>query len=295
MLLEQLFQHTKLTATDKHIIEFIEKNPRLVIKLSLEEVSSQCFVSQASIIRLCKKLGTTGFADFKIKLASQISYFVADEKELHVDLPLQQGDSCEDIAEKFYNITSQALHNTYESLDYHLIKRAANLIAHAGLIHIYGRGESQILAEDFHYKLLRLGLNSSLETISGFQEAKCLKFSNKVSQVALIISHYCNTRHVNYIVDELTTSKIPFILLTANPNPWPYNIMAAATLYIKSSESRFKMGSFMSRTSMLYTLDCLYGQIFAMNYKENKNNLAQFSQRKLERSYFYNMLEKNKK
>ena len=38
---------------------------------------------------------------------------------------------------------------------------------------------------------------------------------------------------------------------------------------------------------MLYLLDCLYGQIFALDYETNKNNLTLFSQRKIERSYFY--------
>lgn len=144
------------------------------------------------------------------------------------------------------------------------------MLAKADLAYIYGRGESLILAEDFHYKLIRIGVNSSLESQNGFQEAKCLIPNNNINQIALVISHYCNSRQVHYVIDELMSSKIPFILITAADNPWPYDKLAAVTLRISCSESRFKLGSFASRVAMLYLLDCLYGQIFSLNYEKTK-------------------------
>lgn len=288
MVIEQLFGKKKLTDSEQRIADFIENNPRIVVNLSLEEFSEKCFVSQASIIRLCKKLGTKGFSDFKIKLASELSAFVLSNKEIYVDVPIAPTDDGKAIAETFFNLTKQTLKTTYNSLDYNLLHRAARMIARADAIHIYGRGESLILAEDFHYKLIRIGKQSSLEPLNGFQEAKCLSTNSKIKQVALLISHYCDSRQVHYIVDELVSSKIPFILVTAAERAWPYENLAAATLKVVCSESRYKMGSFVSRTAMLYMLDCLYGQIFALNYEQNKDNLARFAQRKIERSYFYN-------
>lgn len=288
MIIEQLFGKKKFTESEQQIVSFIESNPRIVINLSLEELSEKCYVSQASIIRLCKKLNTKGFADFKIKLASELSTFALDDKEIHVDVPIPENADCKSIAETFFNLSTQTLKTTYNNLDFNALKRAARMLAKADLVHIYGRGESLILAEDFHYKLIRIGINSSLESQNGFQEAKCLIPNHKINQVALLISHYCNSRQIHYIADELMSSKIPFILITAADNPWPYDKLAAITLRIACSESRFKIGSFASRVSMLYLLDCLYGQIFSLNYEKNKNNLTLFSRRKVERSYFYN-------
>jgi len=288
MIIEQLFGKKKLTESERQVTSFIENNPRIVINLSLEELSEKCYVSQASIIRLCKKLGTKGFADFKIRLASELSTFALDDQEIHVDVPIAPDADCKDIAETFFNLSTQTLKTTFNNLDFTSLKKAADMMVKADIIHIYGRGESLVLAEDFHYKLIRIGIHSSLESQNGFQEAKCLISSSKMNQVALLISHYCNSRQVHYIADELMSSKIPFILITAAENAWPYDKFAAATLRITCSESRFKMGSFASRIALLYILDCLYGQIFALNYDKNKNNLTLFSQRKIERSYFYN-------
>lgn len=287
MIIEQLADGRKLTSTEQQIASFIKNYPRLVINLSLEELSQECYVSQASIIRFCKKLGAKGFADFKIQLASELSVFALDSREIPVDIPIPPGADCKDIARIFYNLSRQALESTLNTLDYNAIKKAANLLSRADLIRLYGRGESLVLAEDFHYKLLRLGINSSLDTLNGFQEAHSALPGRKLTEVALIISQYCNSRQVNYIIDELMSSNTPFILLTAAKKAWPYDRYAAVTLRIPNTESRHKMGSFASRTASLLVLDCLFGQIFSLNYQQNKNNLACFSQRKIERDYFY--------
>lgn len=287
MIIEQIFGKKKLTESEKQIVAFIDNNPRIVISLSLEDLSEKCYVSQASIIRLCKKLGAKGFAEFKIRLASEINTLLHNKQNIHVDVPIAPNLTGQEIAETFLSLTSQSLQTAFHNLDYNVLRRAALMISRADLIHIYGRGESLILAEDFHYKLTRIGKLSSLESLNGFPEAKCLLSNKKVNQVALVISHYCNSRQVHYIVDELMSSKIPFILVTATDDAWPYENFAAATLRIPCSESRFKMGSFASRTGMLYLLDCLYGQIFSLDYDKNKNNLTHFSKRKVERDYFY--------
>lgn len=287
MIIEQLSNDKKLTSSEKQIAKTILEYPRFVINLSLEELSQQCFVSQASIIRFCKKLGVKGFADFKIQLATELNSFALNNQEVPVDIPIPPDANFKTVAETMYHLSQQSLESAYHMLDGNALKRAANMLSRADLIHIYGRGESLILAEDFHYKLLRLGINSRLESLNGFQEASSIHASSKIHEVALVISQYCNSQQVNYIIDELVSAHIPFILLTAAENPWPYNHYAAITLHFPSEESRHKMGSFSSRTAALYVLDCLYGYMFALNYEENKRKLALLSQRKIEREYFY--------
>lgn len=287
MIIEQLVGNKKLTKIEEQVIQFIQDYPRAVINLSLEQLSKQCFVSQASIIRLCKKLGTKGFADFKIQLASELSSFALDGKQISVDIPIPPNESCENIAKIFYNLSVKTLEHTFNTLNFNEIEEAAKLLTESDTVYLYGRGESLILAEDFHYKLIRLGIHSSLETLNGFQEARSSHTNSKLNEVALIISQYCNSNQFHYVVDELMSNNIPFILLTATQKTWPYDHFAKVTLRINCLESRHKMGSFTSRTAMLYLLDCIFGQMFSLNYEQNITNLARFSQRKIERDYYY--------
>lgn len=287
MIIEQLSNDKKLTPSEKQIAKAILEYPRFVINLSLEKLSQQCFVSQASIIRFCKKLGAKGFADFKIQLATELNSFALNNQKVPVDIPIPPNANFETVSETMYQLSQESLESAFRSLDKNAIKRAANQLSRADLIHIYGRGESLILAEDFHYKLIRLGINSRLESLHGFQEASSIHSTSKIREIALVISQYCNSQQINYIIDELMNAHIPFILLTATENPWPYNHYATITLKFPSEETRHKMGSFSSRTAALYVLDCLYGYMFSLNYEENKRKLDLLSQRKSEREYFY--------
>lgn len=289
MIFDNLKQTNNLTNTENVIASFILNYPRIVVNISLEELSEQCHVSQASIIRLCKKLGVKGFSDFKVKLASELTSFALDGKKLSVDLPIPEGATTEEIANTFYRLSLQALEYEYKALKPSDIKKAAQLINNADVTYIYGRGESLIIAEDLHYKMIRLGLTSVLESLHGFQEAQSFwnDSHTNINKTAIVISQYSNSHQTHYIIDELVTNNIPFILLTASKNAWPYEKLAHVTLRINSAESRYKMGSFTSRNAMLYVLDCVFGELFSLNYKKNSNNLFTFAKRKTERDYFY--------
>ena len=288
MLIEQLSGNQRLTSTEQQVADFVLAYPQYVIDLSLEEVAQRAFVSEASVIRFAKKLGCKGFADFKIRLARELDTFTGERTAIPVDIPITAEDNPQAIGRVMYDLSLQALNEARDQLDLQMIAKAARIIRQSDFIRLYGRGESLILAEDFHYKLLRIGVRSSLSSPNGFQEASSLGTARRgVKESALVISEYCNSHHVNYIVDELRESRIPFILLTAAEKPWPYDRYAAVTLRFPSSESRYKMGSFASRTAALYVLDCLFATLFSLDYEQNVSNLQESSQRKVKREYFY--------
>lgn len=118
MIIERLSDETRFTATEKKVIEFIQEHPRVVTNLSLDDLAAACFTSQASIIRLCKKLGTKGFAEFKVQLASELSLFAQDNREISVDIPIEPDSNSQEIAKTFYNLSRRAIESTRNSLDH---------------------------------------------------------------------------------------------------------------------------------------------------------------------------------
>lgn len=291
MINEQLVDLERFTEIEKQIIAFVQKYPRVVINMPLDELARECFVSQASVIRLCKKLGVKGFADFKVNLASELTAFATDNRTIPLDIPIPPDSSERDIAKIFYNLSRQTLDSTHNALDFAALHKAAGMFDMADLIHLYGRGESLIIAEDFHYKLLRIGISSQLEDLNGFQEARSRHPNHRLRECGFVISQYCNSRQVHFIIDEMVSANIPFVLLTAAAKCWPYDKYAAVTLRYPCAESRYKMGSFASRTSALYITDCLYGLLFSRHYDRNRHNLEAFSRRKVERDYYYTFMQ----
>lgn len=284
---EKLSASDSFTSSEAQIVSFVESYPRIVINMSLQELSQACHVSAASVIRFSKKLGARGFADFKIRLAQELNNFSMNDETVSVDIPIREGSSCQEIARTFYNLSVQTLKSTFHDLDYDAIEKAASLLNSADSIHLFGRGESLVIAEDFHYKLLRLGIHSVLESLNGFQDVYSNRQNSRYKTVALVISQYCNSQHTKYIIDELMSTHTPMILLTAASNAWPYDKYADVTLRIANAESRYKMGSFASRTAFQFLLDCVFGQLFSLRYKYNSNNLEQSSRRRAAREYYY--------
>ena len=292
MILEQLLDNERFTSSELQLIDFIQKYPTVVVNLPIDELSAKSYVSQASIIRFCKKVGAKGYSDFKIRLAKEMSDFALADQKISVDIPIPENASVKEITEVFYSLSRQALESTRNYMDPIALSTAANMIAACDILHIYGRGESLILAEDFQYKLMRIGKHCHLEPLNGFNENLNRSAPDKrIRECALVISQYCNSTQIHYIIDELNAAHIPFILLTAAKNIWPYDKYASVVLRIDCDESRNKMGCFSSRTSFLYVLDCLYGIVFAKDYEKNRSNLLRCAKQKASHNYFYTYLE----
>ena len=78
----------KLTETEKTIIAFFEERPVDVLYMNLNDLCSKLFTSNATIVRLCQKLGLSGYNDFKYQLRSELKKkknksFYADDYIMH--------------------------------------------------------------------------------------------------------------------------------------------------------------------------------------------------------------------
>lgn len=60
-----------LSTAEYEILEFVIKNQVLVSNMTVQNLADATFVSTASVIRLCKKIGFSGFSELKYKLKSQ--------------------------------------------------------------------------------------------------------------------------------------------------------------------------------------------------------------------------------
>ena len=293
MILEKMLETELFTGTELHLIDFIHEHSNIVVNLSIEELSLKSNVSKTAIIRFCKKTGAKGFSDFKIQLAQELTQFALRDQNISVDIPIAPNASIAGIADTFYSLSRQALDVTKNNLDMTALSQAANMIALADVVHIYGRGESLILAEDFQYKLMRISKLCHLEPLNGFTENINRKPMNgsRIRECAIVISQYCNSTQIHYIIDELNLAHMPFILITAAKKIWPYDKYAKVVLRIECEESRNKMGCFFSRTAFLYILDCLYGIVFEKDYEMNKEHLLRCAKQKAAHNYYYTYLE----
>ena len=284
MKLVEILQHREnFNQVEADIAKFVLDNPQSVINLSVREFASQLFISPSAIVRFTKKIGLAGYSDFKMKVASELTYFSKDNTTLvALDLPVASKQTVRDIAKTMMNLHSQTLLDVYLDLELKNITMAGDLILHSDWITIFAKGESILAAEALHQKLLRIGFNSHLEALHGFQLVKPIRAKHPVG---IIISQFGDSREMLVNLRELAMHKIPSIYITSNQKNKAWQ-SAQVGIYVENNETLNKMGSFASRTAFLYVTDVLYEYVFSRNYDENVKLLSDYAFQSRKRNRF---------
>ena len=67
---------------ERILANYILKHPEDVLKMSSKDLGKVCFVSTATVYRLCDKLGLLGFSDLKIKITSSLDDYRKSNENL---------------------------------------------------------------------------------------------------------------------------------------------------------------------------------------------------------------------
>lgn len=139
--ISKIIQGKSLSEIEVQIIQYIITNIENVLQMGVRNIAKENFTSPATVIRLSKKLGYTGFIDMYYHLLPLVK---------KADLP-ESG-----VMEDFLEINSKDFmtHNSMEDIEL-FIKKVLNL--HQSYIFIYATGFSAIAAEYLYKKLLVLG------------------------------------------------------------------------------------------------------------------------------------------
>jgi len=156
---------------------------------SLKEIAEDAGVSEAMVVKIAKKLGFSGFRDFRTGL---VDYNSLPSADLHREL--SPDDSGAEIVQKVFRTSMQALEETLAILDPKAFDQAAAYIHNARQRDFYGIGGSAQIARDVAHKFLRIGIRTSV-----FDDAHMMLMSASLlgpEDVAVGFSHSGSTTAV---------------------------------------------------------------------------------------------------
>ncbi len=267
LLIDKLKAQEKFTDAERVLANYILDNISEISRLTIYELSDNSFCSVATISRFCKKLKVKNFSSLKVELAQESSKYRDKLLRVAPNHPFTKDDSENEIANKIYALSTQALRDTFETLDYDSIHKAAILIDQAENIDIYANWKSFIAGLSLHSKLLWAGKNSNIESIRGFQLVKS-KLSNS-KHLAVLISYYGTNDRNLLIAKRLKACNTPYILITG-PRINPLCLYAAQVIHIPSEEEYVdKISGYSSEIALEYVINILYSFLFALRYDEN--------------------------
>lgn len=144
----------------KMILQNITKIPDSTIT----DVASFCYVSTATISRLCRKLNYESFAEFKMDVSMNLSYFNQDAERLQFDHQLPAKESLYKGKEVFQDHFENILDNlkaTYEHIKYEDLEEIVDRIHQANKICFCGNFFTQSVSMQLQIELSYLGKDCS--------------------------------------------------------------------------------------------------------------------------------------
>ena len=130
--------YPQLTVKEQKVADFVFSQTENVIYISITEMVSLSKAGYGTIIRFCRRLGYSGFQDFKINLT----------KDLALDQASQENTGPVSYAEAIANRSITDIRNTLKLLSLEHIDHAAKMLSEAHMVLAMGCGGSAISAKE---------------------------------------------------------------------------------------------------------------------------------------------------
>ncbi|MDM8101662.1 MurR/RpiR family transcriptional regulator [Oceanobacillus oncorhynchi] len=265
MIIDKLEKMKDFTTQEKAIAKYILENPFLIKELSTKELATAAYASQATVVRLCKKLGAKGYNDFKLKFITE--YLESERvKELLKNEPITKESTYNDIVDVIPKMYDRAITNTKLMLNSKVMNRVSNRLKRAKKMDIYGQGISYTIAKQASFKFSSIGINCMAH--DGMNEHYIAASEDRSHMVAILIS---------------ITGKNPLILEIAkylkSKGIYVVGISGAATseleeycdelIQIDNKKLILSMEVISAVIAIQYVLDIFFSMLLANDYEKN--------------------------
>lgn len=250
--------YSTLRPAERKVADVILKDPEQVVHLSITELAWQAKVSDATVVKFCKRLGCKGFQEFRILLAQDV---VTKREPIYG--AVKPDDDVETIREKIFSANIAALQDTRRVLDKKSLEAAVQALGEAGEIHFYGMGASGIVALDAEQKFARVGLRAHAFVDSHLQMTRAALL--KPGDVAVGISYSGETQEIVESLQMARSVGATTIAITQNSGSSVARV-AHQVLLIASQENILRSGAISSRIAQLSTIDTLFIAVALVDY-----------------------------
>lgn len=229
--------YNNLYKQEQKVAKFIIENSEKVINLSIKELATLSKTSEATIIRLSKKVGVEGFSQLKIDLAQAITNEF-DNRESSKNLRVETS-----TLELEKNLKIIGLDN---------IKRIAKLLPEAKTVYVISDQPNMLVADYMQMMFSEKGLNI-ISSISVMHIQPFIDIMTKSDMCIFIVDS--EDEEIQQIMRSLQIKKIPVVALT----DFPYTTLMSKADYVMHSQRGWaiEIGSKKSLLVKFFIIDWL--------------------------------------
>ncbi|EOW2386922.1 MurR/RpiR family transcriptional regulator [Cronobacter sakazakii] len=247
-------RYPTLAQSDRKLADFLLQFPDYARHLSSQQLAAEAGVSQSSVVKFSQKLGYKGFPALKLAiseaLASQSNiHSVAVHNEILGDDPLRL------VGEKLIKENVAAMHASLDINPEEKLLASVGLLRNARRIVLTGIGASGLVAKNFSWKLMKIGLNAVAE-----QDMHALLATVQAMEpedLLVALSYSGERREINLAADEALRVGARILAITGfTPNALQQR--ATQCLYTIAEEQATRSAAISSTSAQMMLADLLF-------------------------------------
>jgi len=240
------------------------------VGMSVTELAERAETSEASVIRLCKRIGVKGYAHLRLALAEELGE-QNSSGETQFTGEIQPDDTLELAVRKIAYYSAKAVRETARFVSMEALRGAVQAVSHAPRTHLFGAGASRLAADDLQQKLVRVGrVAFSWPDVHGAMTGAALI---RPGDVAIGISHSGRTQDtLDFLGLASSAGGITVAITSFGESPLAQ--MAHLVLCTVSQETAFRPGAMSSRMAQLAVADFLFTGVARSNLQASEVALS---------------------
>ena len=259
MLLVQLREMKNFTNHERDVAEYILGHMDQIPDISAGELARASLTSKATVVRLSKKLGLSGYQELKLRLVAEMNQSERISQLISKE-PITGNSSYSDIILTLPGLYDKAITNTRLTLDKNTMMRIGSFLQGAECIDIYGTGISYVLAQAAAFKFATLGLEcSAYESINGHY----LAARKHKRTVAFLISFTGANRTVERMGEYLMTATNNHIVGILGPHSQVTGKWCHEVVEIPNRDSVLSLDVITSFMAGNYVFDIFFSMLLA--------------------------------
>ncbi|XXN62359.1 MurR/RpiR family transcriptional regulator [Enterobacter ludwigii] len=243
--------YPRLALNERRLADFLLSQPDRARHLSSQKLAEESGVSQSSVVKFAQKLGYKGFPALKLALSESM----ADRDAITVHNHILSDDPLKVVGEKLLTEKISAIRATLDINSEEKLLQTLQLLKNANRILLVGIGASGLVAKDFSWKLMKIGINAVAE-----QDMHALLASVQAmapGDVLLAISYTGERREINLAAQEAVQVGADVLAFTGfTPNALQQS--ATVCLYTVAEEQSTRSAAISSTSAQLALTDLLF-------------------------------------
>jgi DNA-binding MurR/RpiR family transcriptional regulator len=245
----------EFTGALQRVAEQVLADPTAAARATIVELAERSGTSPATVTRFCRAMGFEGYSDLRLGIAAETGRARSAGWTIDIGREIQPGDPLDRVLGQIMAADTRAMHDTATLLDLREVERAAQAVAGASRVNIFGASGSALVGEELQFSLHRIGIPAWAWTDvhNGLASAALMR----ADDVAMGISHSGQTRETIEMLAEAGSHGATTVALTSFPRS-PLAELADIVLVTATQATTFRPDALSARHPQLVVLDLLY-------------------------------------